>query len=158
MEAKVVYATLVLISVAMMGVVAAVPWAGSESEANTSFSLQFVRTGGFAGVNDVLTIDQSGAVSYVTRFGHSFNASMSQSDLVNLKKATVAGLSAIQTNAFQPKNGVADFFTYGLTVTADGKTTQVTWVDPWASSVPLPAELQSVHLLLQTTIQSLSPR
>ncbi len=140
---------LVLASAAVAGVALALP-------GNTAFSVQYVRTGGFAGANDVLTIDDMGRVAYSSRFGQPFNASLTQPELASLKSVLAANLDSIQTTTIHPRSGAADFFSYDLNVTIDGKTTHLSWVDGWAAQEPFPAELQSIQQSLQATIQALS--
>ncbi len=137
---------LVLASAAVAGIALAV------HPANPAFSLQYTRTGGFAGANDVLTVDDMGRVVYSSHFGQSFNASLTQSELAGLKDVLVANLGAIQTGAIGPKSGAADFFSYDLTVSVGGKQAHLSWVDGWASSEPLPPQLQAIQQALQATV------
>ncbi len=147
----------ILASFVVAAAAIAVPGVFGSSSANASFSLQFTRTGGLAGANDVLTISQSGDVSYTSRFGTGFNATLSRDELSVLENSLVADLGAIQTSVLSPKDGAADFFNYHLTVTVNGRTTQLSWVDEWASLGAFPAELRNVQQMLQNTIQSLTP-
>ncbi len=135
----------------------AVPGVFGSSPASTSFGLQFTRTGGLAGANDVLTVSQSGDVSYTSRFSTGFNATLSRDELSTLEDSLVTNLGAIQSSVFSPKEGAADFFSYHLSVAVNGKTTQLSWVDEWASLGAFPTELRNVQQMLQNTIQSLMP-
>ncbi len=144
------FVALVLASAAVAGIALAV------HPASSAFSVQYVRTGGFAGANDVLTIDDTGRALYVSRFGQSFNASLTQSELTDLKSVLAANLGSIQTGVIHPKSGVADFFSYDLTVTVGGKQAHLSWVDGWASAEPLPPELQTIQQALLATIAGLS--
>ncbi len=143
---------LVLVAVAVAGVVSVVPSIYPADD--SAFSLQFVRTGGYAGVNDTLAIDERGAVTYSSRFGQSFNATLTQSELSDLRHVLTTSLGSIQSSALHPRSGVADFFSYGLTVTMDGKTTHLSWVDEWATLEPFPSGLQAVQQTLQGIIQT----
>ncbi len=141
---------LVLASAAVAGIALAVHPAAS------AFSVQYTRTGGFAGANDVLTIDDAGRAAYSSRFGGSFNASLTQSELADLKNVLAENLDSVQTSVIHPRNGTADFFSYGLTTTIDGKQAHLSWVDGWASAEPLPPGLQAIQQYLQATIAAQS--
>ncbi len=141
---------LVLASAAVAGVALAL------SPGTAAFSVQYVRTGGFAGANDILTIDDMGRVAYSSRFGQAFNASLSQPELASLKGVLATNLGSIQTTTIHPRSGAADFFSYDLNVTINGKTTHLSWVDGWAAQEPLPPELQTIQQSLQATIQAQS--
>ena len=150
------FAAVVLASIAALGFIALAPQFQSGVEPTPSFSLQFVRTGGFAGTNDTLTVDGSGGAAYSSRFGTSFNAMLSAFEFSHLKQELSTNLYQIQTEVFQPKGGAADFFAYGLVVKSGNQTTQLSWVDEWASSESLPAELRALQQTLQDTIQVLT--
>jgi hypothetical protein len=154
MRGATLFTVIAILTAATVGLVSVIPLGQSDNVSHPSFSLQFVRNGGIAGAHDVLLIDESGRVSYTSRFGPSFNASLSQHDLSSLRETLATGISAIQTTSIHPKGGAADFFSYDLTVTIGNKTTTLSWIDQWASSDPLPAGLHDIHLALQSMIQS----
>jgi len=119
---------------------------------SSAFSMQYARTGGFAGADDVLTIDNMGRVTYSSRFGESFNVSLTQAQLADLKNVLATSLDSVRTSAIPPKSGVADFFSYDLTVDVGGTRARLSWVDGWAAAEPLPPELQAIQQALQAVI------
>ena len=152
------YAAAVLASIIVLGFIAVVPLLQPTDGPKSTFSLQFVRTGGFAGTNDTFTVDASGGATYSSRFGPSFNATLSAYEFSHLKQELSTDLARIQPKVFQPRGGAADFFAYGLVVRFGDQTTQLSWVDEWASSEPFPAELHALQQTLQDTIQVLTAR
>ncbi len=153
MNASAGFVALALVSAAIVGVAANLPTPYQVSQSGSDFSLQFVRTGGFAGAHDVLTIEQGRAV-YTSRFGPGFNVTLTQSELSSLRDALSANILSIPSTVVHPKSGMADFFSYGLNATVGGKTTTVSWVDGWASLEPLPQGLQPILQVLQGIIQA----
>ena len=100
--------------------------------------LTWERNGGFAGVADELTIDIDGFVLY--------DSSIFGSSELLLDADEVAGLIAsaervVTRKIYFAEEGMADFFTYRLTIQTFLTSEQVEWVDEWASAETLPAQL-----------------
>lgn len=100
--------------------------------------LTWERNGGFAGVADELTIDIDGFVLY--------DSSIFGSSELLLDADEVAGLIAsaervVTGKIYFAEEGMADFFTYRLTIQTFLTSEQVEWVDEWASAETLPAQL-----------------
>jgi hypothetical protein len=47
-------------------------------------------------------------------------------------------------SVYPPRQGPADYFSYSLTITMDGRTHSVSWVDDFAISVPVPEGLKDI--------------
>ena len=147
------FAAVTLVLIAAMGMAAQVHVPQNGGGNDSAFSLQFVRTGGIAGANDVLIVDSSGLATYSSRFGPAFNASLSSSEIHELEQVLNTNLGAIQPGVFHSKSGAADFFWYSLDVTVGGKTTHISWMDEWATSEPFPDGLRAIQQALQGIIQ-----
>ncbi len=147
------FAVLVLVSAAVVGVAAAVPSLHPADESGPIFSVQFVRTGGFAGVHDTLTIGD-GMAAYSSRSGSNFNATLTQSEFSSLRDTIITNMGTLQLSVIHPRTGIADYFSYDMTATINGQTTHLSWVDGWASLEPFPQGLQIIQQALQGTIQA----
>lgn len=113
--------------------------------------LTWERNGGFAGVTDELTIDIDGFVLY--------DSSIFGSSELLLDADEVAGLMASAEGVatgkiYSAEEGMADFFTYRLTIQTFLTSEQVEWVDEWASVETLPEQL----IELQSKIDSIVMR
>jgi hypothetical protein len=139
MQRTYTYAAAILASIAFVGLVGAVPMLQPSLPSDTTFDIRYVQTGGFAGVNNTLHVDASGGAMHYSRFGASFVTSLAPYEFSHLKQVLGENVGKIQHHVFQPKSGAADFFSYGLTIKIGNHTTQLSWVDEWASSDTLPA-------------------
>jgi thiol-disulfide isomerase/thioredoxin len=120
---------------------------------NSAFSSQQIqvngiewhRTGGFAGVDELLTIKSDGSASYFSNLigGREFSLSEAEwEELVNVVENT--NFKKLESS-YGPKSDVADFFSYSLEVKTKSQTIRVEWVDDWASEKPLPDELKMIE-------------
>lgn len=149
---------LVAVSIVVLGFAVVLPQLQPSSEPSSSFSLLFNRTGGFAGVDDTLTVNAAGGVTFSSRYGTSLNATLNAFEFSHLKQEVRTYLYKIQPMIFHPRNGSADFFAYRLIVKSGDQTSQLSWVDEWASTEPIPSELRTLQQTLQGTIQVLTVR
>ena len=100
--------------------------------------LTWERNGGFAGVTDELTIDVDGFVLYDSTIFGSFELLLNADEVAGL----MASAERVTTgNAYSAEEGMADFFTYRLTIQTFLTSEQVEWVDEWASAETLPEQL-----------------
>src|SRR5207247_8984100 len=114
--------------------------------------------GGLAGVKDTLLVNNSGLATYNSSFGTSFRVSLAPFEFSHFKQVLSANVGSVQPKTLDAKSGAADYFGYGLTVKFDDQTTQLSWVDEWASSQQFPAELKNIQQTLADTIETLMVR
>src|SRR2546426_485722 len=128
------YAAVVLVSAVIIGFVFVTPQlqSGKGPSPGSTFSLQYVRTGGLAGVKDTLLVNNSGLATYNSSFGTSFRVSLAPFEFSHFKQVLSANVGSVQPKTLDAKSGAADYFGYGLTVKFDDQTTQLSWVDEWA--------------------------
>jgi len=100
--------------VALVAVLAA-GCGGGEAAAEMSDELHFVRSGGFAGQHDELTIRPNGDVSLVSRDGQQEQFSLSDEEMTNLTGVLEdTGLEDIPSDSTS-EGPVPDAFTYVVT-------------------------------------------
>jgi hypothetical protein len=117
--------------------------------------IMWLRSGGIAGLEETLEIEPDGSVTFSSNLLGEKEFSLSESDWINL-------LSVIDNSGFngfealyESKTGVADFFTYSLTVNRGSNTKRVEWVDDWASKSELPDGLKDIEEHMLSVIHGL---
>lgn len=120
-----------------------------------TLKVELHRTGGIAGLNELLVIEPDGEGRYLSNFRGEKFFSLSMDQLLRLK-ALILGddLQAIMPETYRAKPDAADYFAYSLTVTyyTDGQETAnktLSWVDEWALAEPLSVSLKRVWTGLQ---------
>jgi len=115
------------------------------------------RSGGFAGLDETLEIEPDGSVTLYSNLLGEKEFTLSETEWNQL-------LSAIENSGFigfeasyEPRSGVADFFTYSLTVTRGSSAKRVEWVDDWASMSELPDGLKNIEEHILSIIQGTEP-
>lgn len=111
------------------------------------------RSGGFAGLDETLEIEPDNSVTLYSNLLGEKEFTLSEIEWNQL-------LSVIENSGFtefeasyEPRSGVADFFTYSLAVTRGSSTKQVEWVDDWASETELPDGLKDIEEHILSIIQ-----
>ncbi len=102
------------------------------------------RSGGFAGLEESLTVDPDGSVALTSSFLGEAEFTISASEWEEL--VALIGDSGFMEleDIYDAKAGVADFFSYSLTVEADPSSKRVQWVDDWAAEGALPEGLGEI--------------
>ena len=102
------------------------------------------RSGGFAGLEETLTVDPDGSVALTSSFLGEAEFTISGSEWEDL--VALIGDSGFMEldDIYDAKPGVADFFSYLLTVEADLFSKRVQWVDDWAAEGALPEGLEEI--------------
>lgn len=128
---------LAAILVASMAVPAMV-----SAQSGGDFAFRYEKSGGIAGLQKEITYDsKTGILSVVDSIAGNTERMLSESEAGALKDAVrQSGFFDIKGN-FTSKPGVADYFSHSLTVTLDGKTHTVSWIDPFASADEVPVAL-----------------
>ena len=128
---------LATILVASMAVPAMV-----SAQSGGDFAFRYEKSGGIAGLQKEITYDsKTGILSVVDSIAGNTERMLSEPEAGALKDAVrKSGFFDIKGN-FTSKPGVADYFSHSLTVTLDGKTHTVSWIDPFASAGEVPVAL-----------------
>jgi hypothetical protein len=126
------------------------------------FRLEQRRTGGIAGVNELLAVEPDGSGRYV-RGLHGETAFKLTDEQLSRLRALIIGnnFAEVKPENFDPRQDVADFFSYSLSVTylRDGQETGqkfVSWVDEWALKEKLPESLRQIHEGLDVLVTEIS--
>jgi len=130
----------------------AVPMAILALQGSHDLKFEYVKSGGIAGINERLSFDSKASFDSKTNvitFYKSNSGATGERQLVNAKvqeiRQTIAGSGFFAMDSvYAPRQGPADYFSYSLTITMDGRTHSVSWVDDFATSVPVPDELKNI--------------
>lgn len=114
--------------------------------------LTWERTGGFMGLNEELVINSNGSASYLSNYFGNGNVILTEAELEEVMSLVERVDFPSSEGGYPAKPGVADFFSYSLTVQTSSGTKTVKWVDEWASAKPLPSGLVEVQNYIQTII------
>ena len=108
--------------------------------------LELRRTGGVAGVNELLVVEPDGSGRYSRDFLRETAFKLTAEQIHQLRALIIGNnFAKIEPEKFDPRQDVADYFTHSLSVTylRDGQETgrkTVSWVDEWALKEKLPRE------------------
>lgn len=146
--------TLVIAGLAAVGaaIAVAVPMAILAMQDSHELSFEYVKSGGIAGINERLAFDSMQSFdskTNVIKFYQSTLGATGEKQLSNAQvqeiRQTIAGSGFFSFNSvYPPAQGPADYFSYSLTITMDGRTHSVSWVDEFATSVPVPQGLKDI--------------
>lgn len=152
--------TWVIAGLAAVGVAIAiaVPMAIVAMQGSQELRFEYVRSGGIAGINERLAFDSMQSFNSKTNVITFYQSTMGATDERQLSGAQVQEIRhAIAGSGFfafdgvyPPSQGPADYFSYSLTVTMDGRTHSVSWVDDFATSAPVPQGLKDVVAAIES--------
>jgi len=113
------------------------------------------RSGGFAGIDETLTIGPDGSASLSSNFLGDSEFTLTEAEWEELV-ALIEDSGFMELEAtYGAKAGVADFFSYSLTVDMDSTSKEVLWVDEWAAKGGLPEMLgdisEGILIIIQGT-------
>jgi len=118
--------------------------------------VEWEKSGGVAGLVEFLKIDSDGSWTFARRVGDrstSRSGRLTKDQLIQIRQLiSNSDFLNLEEDVFKPKAGNFDYFSYRLKTIIDGKTKQVTWVDSWASSVPLPEKLLNLQKQIELFI------
>jgi hypothetical protein len=146
--------TLVIAGLVAVGVAiaVAVPMAIIAMQGSHELKFEYVKSGGIAGINERLAFDSMKSFDsktniitfYQSTLGATGERQLSDAKLQEIRQ-TIAGSGFFaMDSAYPPRQGPADYFSYSLTVTMDGRTHSVSWVDDFATSGPVPEALKNL--------------
>ena len=140
--------TLVIAGLAAVGVAiaVAVPMAILAMQGSQDLKFEYVKTGGIAGISDRLAFDsKTGVISFHQSILNSTEERRLSDATVHELRQTIAGSGFFGfESTYPPRHGPADYFSYALTVTMDGRTHSVSWVDDFATADPVPEGLKNI--------------
>lgn len=111
------------------------------------------RSGGFAGIDETMTIGSDGSTAISSNFLGDSEFTLTDAEWKELV-ALIEDSGFMELGAtYGAKAGVADFFSYSLTVEMDSTSKQVQWVDEWASKGDLPEGLEEIGEMILGIIQ-----
>lgn len=111
------------------------------------------RSGGFAGIDETMTIGSDGSTAISSNFLGDSEFTLTDAEWKELV-ALIEDSGFMELEAtYGAKAGVADFFSYSLTVEMDSTSKQVQWVDEWASKGDLPEGLEEIGEMILSIIQ-----
>lgn len=120
----------------------------------TPIILEYTKTGGIAGINQYLKIDEFGNL-IASSTGIEQQSKLSQQSITKIKDILIENdFFDIYPIVYNAAPGNADFFAYSLTVTMADLRKQIIWVDSWASEDELPEELLSIQAELAALYDS----
>jgi len=146
--------TLVIAGLAAVGVAIAimVPMVIIAMQGSHDLKFEYVKSGGIAGISERLEFNSKKSFDSKTNiitFYQSTLGSTSERELSDAKvreiRQAVAGSGFFALDSFYPpRQGPADYFSYSLTITMDGRTHSVSWVDDFATAEPVPEGLKNI--------------
>jgi hypothetical protein len=152
--------TWVIAGLAAVGaaIAIAVPMAIVAMQGSQELRFEYVKSGGIAGINERLAFDSMQSFDPKTNVITFYQSTMGATDERQLSSEQVqeirhtiadSGFFAFDS-IYPPSQGPADYFSYSLTVTMDGRTHSVSWVDDFATSAPIPQGLKDVVAAIES--------
>lgn len=144
---------LVIAGLAAVGgaIAIAVPLAIMAMQGSHELKFEYVKSGGIAGINERLAFDSMASfdskINVITFFQGTSGGTEKQLSYAQVQKIreAIAGSGFFAMDGvYPPRQGPADYFSYSLTVTMDGRTHSVSWVDDFASVEPVPGGLKDI--------------
>ncbi|MGI0048589.1 MAG: protealysin inhibitor emfourin [Nitrososphaera sp.] len=145
--------TLVIAALAAVGVAIAiaVPLAIMAMQGSHELKFEYVKSGGIAGINERLAFDSMASFDSKTNVITFFQGTsggterqLSEAQVQEIREAIAGGGFFAMDSVYPPSQGPADYFSYSLTVTMDGRTHSVSWVDDFASAEQVPEGLKDI--------------
>ena len=144
--------TLVIAGLAAVGaaIAVAVPMAILALQGSQELKFEYVKSGGIADVNEKLAFDsktsfdsKTNVITFYKDTSGTTQKQLSDTQVQAIREA-IAGSGFYAMDSIPPKTGPADYFSYSVTVTMDGVTHSVLWVDDFAASEPVPEGLKNI--------------
>ncbi|MEP0826818.1 MAG: hypothetical protein HRF40_15210 [Nitrososphaera sp.] len=154
--------TLLIAGLAAVGVAIAiaVPMAILAMQSSHQLRFEYVKSGGIAGITERLAFD-SGNGTTISFYQSTMNTTeerlLSESQVQELRQ-TIAGSGFFTfDSAYTARQGPADYFSYTLNITMDGRTHSVSWVDDFAAAEPVPEGLKNIVSEMEQTFSAAQP-
>ncbi|MEW6603294.1 MAG: hypothetical protein AB1351_01230 [Thermoproteota archaeon] len=152
---------LVIAGLAAVGVAIAiaVPMAILAMQGSHELKFEYVKSGGIAGINNRLTFDsETGVISfYQSAINTSEEKRLSDEKVQELRQAIAGSGFYAFDSSYPPRQGPADYFSYTLNITMDGRAHSVSWVDDFATAEPVPEGLKDIVSELEQAFSTAQP-
>ncbi len=144
--------TLMLAGLAAVAVAIAeaMPMAILALQGSHDMKFEYVKSGGIAGINEKLAFDskasfdsKTNVITFYLGTSNTTERQLSGAKVQEIREA-IAGSGFFAMESIQAKTGPTDYFSYSLTVTMNGMTHCVSWVDDFATSATAPEGLDYV--------------
>jgi hypothetical protein len=146
--------TLLIAGLAAVGVAIAiaVPMAIIAMQGSHELKFEYVKSGGIAGINERLAFDSMASFDsktnvitfYQSTLGATGERQLSGAQVQEIRQAIAGSGFFAMDGVYPPSQGPADYFSYSLTITMDGRTHSVSWVDDFATAEPVPEGLKDI--------------
>jgi len=146
--------TLVIAGLAVVGVAiaVAVPMAIIAMQGSHDLKFEYIKSGGIAGINQRLAFDSMASFDsktnvitfYQSTLGATGERQLSDAKVQEIRQAIAGSGFFAMDGVYPPRQGPADYFSYSLTITMDGRTHSASWVDDFATSMPVPEGLKNI--------------
>jgi len=133
-----------------------------SSAQKPSLYVEWTRAGGVAGLQDTYIVDNLGRASAYRNMRLSWTHNLTQTQEQRLRAIIAGGgFFAAKQEDYGARHDVTDFFSHRLRVilSMDGSLQEndLSWVDEWASKIPLPKGLTEVQQDLGAFFSELRP-
>jgi hypothetical protein len=150
--------TLVIAGLTAVGVAIAiaVPMAILAMQGSHELKFEYIKSGGIAGINEKLAFDsETGVISFFQSVINTTEEKTLSEIKVQELRQTIAGSGFYAfDDVYPPRQGPADYFSYKLNITMDGRTHSVSWVDDFATAEPVPEGLKNIVSKLEQAFSS----
>lgn len=145
--------TLVIAGLAAVGaaIAVAVPMAIVAFQGSHDLKFEYVKSGGIAGINERLAFDsmaqfdsKTNVIAFYQGTSGATEKQLSSAKVLELRHVIAESGFFAMDSVYPPRQGPADYFSYSLTIMMDGRTHSVSWVDDFATSVPVPEGLEDI--------------
>jgi len=122
---------------------------------SSDFRLEYSRKGGIAGMDEKLVIEADGAASFTSNRREPYSTKLDTPVFDDLKGLISRNVDKVPSTAIKAVSGAADYFEYTITVKANGKAFEFSWVDEGAAQAKIPETLNLIHSRIVIVQESL---
>lgn len=111
----------------------------------SDFRVEYARTGGIAGMNEKFVIEADGTASFTSNIRKPLKEKLDAAVFDDLKGFVSRNIDKVPATAIKATPGAADYFTYTMTVKANGKAYEFSWVDEGVAQTKIPETLNLIQ-------------
>jgi len=112
---------------------------------SSDFSIEYTRTGGIAGMNEKFVVEADGTASFTSNIRKALKEKLDAAVFDDLKGFISRNIDKVPATAIKATPGAADYFTYTMTVKANGKAYEFSWVDEGVAQTKIPETLSLIQ-------------
>ena len=112
---------------------------------SSDFRLEYSRTGGIAGIDEKLVKEADGTASFTSKIRKPFTTKLDALVFDDLKGLISRNIDKVPSTAIKATPGAADYFEYKVSVKANGKTYEFSWVDEGVAQTKIPGSLNLIQ-------------